>query len=232
MRYLYHDLEDRPDGSASMFPTVRHADDGQEEGNSIMSYLLNGKAFEPCDVYQTELDRKNRAITIWFPYKAKSEVDICAIARRMQVRVNNEVCGAHEVLPCNVSFYNTKIRDGKTYFGYRGKWTAQGYRPEGPEIISVGGKHEAVCETEGLPEVKLVSLIRDGHQINVRVNGHVSSMKEKCLLADVMTRMLRDETGAKKIRVSPFNVLEFPKGTDTAKYGTHYGIWTDDGTDD
>lgn len=236
MRYLYHDLEGRPDGSASMFPTVRHADDGQEDDGSIMSYLLHGKAFESSSMHKTEFDIRNRTITVWFPRKAKSEVDICAIAHEMQDKVNDKVCGAHEVLPCNVSFYNTKIRDGKTYFGYRGKWTAQGYRPEGPEIISVAGPYEAVCTTEGLPEVVLVGIERDAHQINVSVRGHVSGLKQLSWLADVMTRMLRDKIGegccGQKPRVSTFNVLEFPKGTDMAKYGTHYGIWTDDGTDD
>lgn len=235
MRYLYHDLESRSDGSASMFPAVRHIDNGKEGDNSIMSYLLHGKAFEPSSM-QTEFDTKSRTITVWVSHKAESEVDICAIARMMQDKVNDKVCGAHEVLPCNVSFYNTKVRDGKTYFGYRGKWTAQGYRPEGPEIISVAGPHEAVCTTEGLPEVVLVGIERDAHQINISVCGHVSGLKQQSLLADVMTRMVRDEIGegcyGQRPRVSTFNVFKFPKGTDMAKYGTHYGIWTDDGKDD
>ena len=232
MRYLYYDLENRPDGSVSMFPTVRHVDDGKKGNNSIMSYLLHGKAFEPSSMHKTEFDTKGRTITVWVSHKAESEVDICAIARMMQDKVNDKVCGAHEVLPCNVSFYNTKVRDGKTYFGYRGKWTAQGYRPEGPEIISVGD----IYTTEVVPEVVLVGIEHIAHQVNVAVRGHVSGFKQQSLLADVMTRMVRDEIGegccGQRPRVSTFNVFEFPKGTDMAKYGTHYGIWTCDGKDD
>lgn len=232
MRYLYHDLERRPDGSASMFPTVRYVDDGKEDDGSIMSYLLHGEVFKPSSIHKTEFDTKGRTITVWFPRKAKSETDICAIAREMQDMVNGKVCGAHEVLPCNVSFRYAKVRDGKTYFIYCGTWTAQGYRPEEPEIISVGGPHEAVCATEGLPEAVLVGIEHKAHQVNVAVRGHVSGLKQQSLLADVMTRMLRDETGVGGLRVSTYNVFEFPKGTDMAKYGTHYGIWTDDGKDD
>ena len=236
MWFSLYDLERRPDGSASMFPTVRHVDDGKEDDGSIMSYLLHGTTLASCGIYETEFDTKGRTITVWLPGKAKSEVDICAIARKMQDKVNDKVCGAHEVLPCNVSFLYAKVYDGKTYFGYRGKWTAQGYRPEGPEIISVGGPHEAVCTTEGLPEVVLVGFERDAHQINVSVHGHVSGLKQQSLLADVMTRMVRDEIGegcyGQRPRVSTFNVFEFSKGTDMAKYGTHYGIWTNDGKDD
>ena len=73
---------------------------------------------------------------------------------------------------------------------------------------------------------------RDAHQINVSVRGHVSGLKQQSLLADVMTRMLRDETGVEGLRVSTYNVFEFPKGTDIKKYGTHYGIWTNDGKGD
>lgn len=232
MWFSYYDLEERPDGSASMFPTVRHVDNGKEDDGSIMPYLLRDNVFKPSSIYEAEFDTKGRTITVLFPHKAKSVVDICAIAREMQDMVNGKVCGAHEVLPCNVSFRYAKVRDGKTYFAYCGTWTAQGYRPEGPEIISVGGPHEAVCTTEGLPEVVLVGIERDAHQINISVCGHVSGLKQQSLLADVMTRMVRDETNVKTLRVSTYNVFKFPKGTDMGKYGTHYGIWTNDGKDD
>lgn len=231
MKKSYYDLERRSDGSASMFPTVRHIDDGKEGDDSIMSYLLHGKVFEPSS-HKTEFDTKSRTITVRISHKAESEVDICAIARMMQDKVNDKVCGAHEELPCNVSFLYARVYDSKTYFVYRGTWTAQGYRPEGPEIISVGGPHEAVCSTEGLPEVVLVGIEHIAHQVNVAVRGHVSGLKQQSLLADVMTRMVRDEIGegccGQRPRVSTFNVFEFPKGTDMAKYGTHYGIWVED----
>lgn len=244
MWFSYYDLEERPDGSASMFPTVRHVDDGKKGNDSIMSYLLHGKAFEPNSMHKTEFDTKSRVVTVWVLHKAESEADICAIAHEMQDKVNGKVCGAHEVLPCNVSFYRTTISNGTTLYGYRGQWTAQGYIPDGPEIIftanesmrggycSEDGKASGDYFCEGIPKVSLVRIDIDAQQIDVHVHGYISSLKERGVLADVMTRIANEAygslAGGYPLRVSTYNVFEYPKGTDMEKYGTHYGIWVEE----
>lgn len=189
------------------------------------------------------LDKADRIITMWFDVMAVSELDICAIAARMEEEVASVVCGAHQVLPCDVSFYKATISNGTTIYGYKGRWTAKGSLPDKQDIISVAndslrefylndGKASGDYFCEGIPKVSLVRIDIDAHQIDVHVHGYISSLKERGLLADVMTRIANEAygslAGGYPLRVSTYNVFEYPKGTDMEKYGTHYGIWVEE----